>query len=463
MCASVVLAAWTVGAGAVARVGETDYETLADAAKAGGDIRLVADVEVSRFSVLASMTTRLDLAGHAITGTDPDLPAIYVVGKLVIDDTVGGGRITHKGPAQVNTAAISNSGELELAGGSICDCTGSRPAIGNANIFRMTGGMISNCVSDTTSAFENYGEFVLEGGTIIDCRGPNGAISNSGAHNNVPSKMRMTGGVIDNCGGTAEQPVIASMHELTISGGEFLNCGSNTVYNGRNGTLLVTGGRFSGGINSYRQKNMPKVEGGLFNDFARQSTPLADFMPPGYDCVANTDEATSNAYPWVVMKLYDIVLEPGQVAASVIADSEEAALASVGFYLTDQQAKMLNQARLIKKVASPNPDGTWTVSLAIDPNAEGYVPASAAVKVIADRLAEIADKGRSAGYLLTIPADCLTTSLYYWIDECAELGNPSGWTSYGRALATGRDLRFTLRRSESTSRYFTVRQSLSGK
>lgn len=103
-------------------------------------------------------------------GTDPDLPAIYVVGKLVIDDTVGGGRITHKGPAQVNTAAISNSGELELAGGSICDCTGSRPAIGNANLFRMTGGMISNCVSDTTSAFENYGEFVLEGGTIIDCR-----------------------------------------------------------------------------------------------------------------------------------------------------------------------------------------------------------------------------------------------------------------------------------------------------
>ena len=33
MCVCAVLAAWTVGAGAVARFGETDYETLADAAK----------------------------------------------------------------------------------------------------------------------------------------------------------------------------------------------------------------------------------------------------------------------------------------------------------------------------------------------------------------------------------------------------------------------------------------------
>lgn len=71
MCPCAVLAAWTVGAGAVARVGEADYETLADAAKAGGDIRLVADVEGSRFSVLASMTTRLDFADIRSWGRIP--------------------------------------------------------------------------------------------------------------------------------------------------------------------------------------------------------------------------------------------------------------------------------------------------------------------------------------------------------------------------------------------------------
>ena len=98
MFAAVTLGLMSAGASPVAKVGETEYETLDEAVAAGGEIRLVADATVEWLIVEEGESVTLDLAGHTLTGTRTDRATFYVNGgSLTIDDSVGGGRITHDG------------------------------------------------------------------------------------------------------------------------------------------------------------------------------------------------------------------------------------------------------------------------------------------------------------------------------------------------------------------------------
>ena len=105
-------------AGPVARIGEAEYATLEDAVAAGGEIRLLSDVALGSLLVPSGAEVTLDLAGHSLTGTQQDRATVVVYGRLTVDDSVGGGRITHEG-AVVSTkydtsyaSAIYNEGEL---------------------------------------------------------------------------------------------------------------------------------------------------------------------------------------------------------------------------------------------------------------------------------------------------------------------------------------------------------------
>ena len=138
MCAAFALGALSVGAGPVARIGETDYATLEEAVAAGGKIRLLSDVALDSLLVPSDAEVTLDLAGHSLTGTQQDQAAVVVHGSLTVDDSVGGGRITHEGAVVIAkkmtsyASAIYNDGELSLLGGVICDCVGDEATVWNA-------------------------------------------------------------------------------------------------------------------------------------------------------------------------------------------------------------------------------------------------------------------------------------------------------------------------------------------
>ena len=149
MLAAVALGLMSVGASPVAKVGEAEYETLDAAVAAGGEVRLVADATVECLIVEEDESVTLDLAGHTLTGTRTDRATIFVNGgSLTIDDSVGGGRITHEGAVTFGThiassaSAIANSGELVFLNGVIGECEGDKATVANRGSFYMSGGSL---------------------------------------------------------------------------------------------------------------------------------------------------------------------------------------------------------------------------------------------------------------------------------------------------------------------------------
>ena len=158
----------------------TYYATFADAVKgatSGGTVSANRGIAATEEVIIANKSVTLDLAGHTLTGTRSDRATIFVKGCLTIDDSAGGGRITHAGEVAYSghtassASAIANNGELVLLGGVICDCEGDGATVANYGRFYMSGGSISNCTGTVCGGVQNYGDFVMAGGAIEDCRG----------------------------------------------------------------------------------------------------------------------------------------------------------------------------------------------------------------------------------------------------------------------------------------------------
>ena len=147
MCAAFALGGLSTGAGPVARIGETDYATLDEAVASGGKIRLLSDVALDSLLVPSGAEVALDLAGHSLTGTQQDQAAVVVHGSLTVDDSVGGGRITHEGAVVIAkkmtsyASAIYNDGEFSLLDGVICDCVSEDSTVWNAGNRHVGGGL----------------------------------------------------------------------------------------------------------------------------------------------------------------------------------------------------------------------------------------------------------------------------------------------------------------------------------
>ena len=464
MLAAVALGLMSAGASPVAVVGEAEYETLDAAVAAGGEIRLVADATVECLQIGSGVTVTLDLAGHTLTGTRTDRATIFVEGSLTIDDSVGGGRITHDGVVMFGThiassaSAIANNGELVLLNGTICECEGDKATVANRGSFYMSGGSISNCTGTVCGGVQNYGDFVMAGGAIEDCRGRYGAIANNGGHNNVSATMLMTGGLITRCYSAEDTWVIYGALSLTITDGTIDDCGERTLGGARSGdTIVITGGRFAGGIPTGASANSATITGGVFSQSVYESVIWNRVLPLGYACVANTDDLTAGDYPWTVERVFTPIT-PGETVKGVVAADETAALVAVRVNITERDALLTNQERLIRKVATREADGTWTVSLELDTSAEGYVDPKVTLAAVVEQLNKIAQTTSARQTDITLPASALTVGLYYWIEESADLGG--GWTKIGCQIAKGTGLTYALYGADGQSRFFRIGQSL---
>ena len=467
MVAAIALGLMSAGARPVAKVGEAEYETLDEAIAAGGEIRLVADATVEWLQIGSGVTVTLDLAGHALAGTRSDRATIFVNGgSLTIDDSVGGGRITHNGEvinnghvaSEATAVSICNYGEFVLLNGVICDCVGDGSTIKNRGKFYMSGGAISNCTGTVCGGVQNHGDFVFAGGAIVDCRGQYGAIANNGAFNNVPATMLMTGGLIARCYGTDEGPTVYSAYAMMIEDGIFGDCGEKMVFGNRAGSVVITGGRFAGGVFAQGSgRGFVQVSGGLFTQSAYEMTDFRNVLVLGCTCVANTDDLTAADYPWRVERVFE-PLAPGDVAKGIVAAASSAACEKVHVNLTDRDAKRYGQEKLIRKVAVRNADGTWDVSLDVDTSADGYVEVSVATAALAGQLAAVPAAEPGTPLRFVLPASTLTKGLYYRIEECMDVGSP--WKMLDCQLATGKDQSYPLYGLDCKARFFRVCQSL---
>ena len=464
MAAILISAKVSVWADPVAKVGETEYETLDAAVAAGGEIRLVADATVDCLIVEEGDSVTLDLAGHTLTGTRSDRATIFVKGSLTIDDSAGDGRITHEGEVAYSghtassASAIANNGELVLLGGVICDCEGDTATVANRGSFYMSGGSISNCTGTVCGGVQNYGDFVMAGGAIEDCRGRYGAIANNGGHNNVSATMLMTGGLITRCYSTEDVWVVYGAFSLTIVDGIFDDCGERTLGGARLAdTIVITGGRFAGGIPTGASGNAATITGGVFSQSVYESVIWNRVLSLGYACVANTDDLTARDYPWTVERVFSPIA-PGETVKGIVAADEAAALAAVRVSITDRNALSTNQERLIRKIAVLEADGTWTVSLELDTTAEGYVDPKVTLAAVVEQLNKIAQTTSARQTDITLPANVLTVGLYYWIEESSDLGGE--WTKIGCQIAKGAGLTYYLYGADGQSRFFRIGQSL---
>ena len=212
MAIGVTTMAWATETAAekVAKVGETEYATLADAVAAadGKTVQLLTNVTAS-ITIENGKTVTLDLNGKTLTNED------------------GKHTITNNGTLTIVDSSAEKSGKVD-------NVTHARAAIVNYGVTVLNGGTFERSQEKGTYSpytnggnsfytIANYGKMEINAGvTVYNKGGYSSMIRNGGEKVN---------GVTPVC-------------ELTINGGTF-NGGINTVKNDEGGVLVVNGGNFS--------------------------------------------------------------------------------------------------------------------------------------------------------------------------------------------------------------------------
>ena len=165
----------------VAKIGDTEYATLADAieaAKDGKTVTLLADItSVGKpVTVPADVTATLDLNGHTlkVSKYTTEKDQVLVEGSLTLTDSVGTGKVCsdYTGTAG-RVVSVSGSGSLQLDGGTIT--TEGMEKSGTA-VY-----VAANC------------KFTMSGGTVYaDAKRNNNAVKLT----NAKASMEMRGGTI---------------------------------------------------------------------------------------------------------------------------------------------------------------------------------------------------------------------------------------------------------------------------
>ena len=178
----------------VAKIGETSYETLAEAvvaAENGAVVTMTADVALANGITVAGKALTLDLNGKTVSGVCNSSQSclVYVENNanLTVKSGATGGKLTFAAgtsnvgwTVDVKGALVLQSGTIELTGGwSIGYAVDVRPNAWGA-------------------AYENPTVFTMEGGELISSDGAvRVASSSSPIHKDVSASFVMNGGRID--------------------------------------------------------------------------------------------------------------------------------------------------------------------------------------------------------------------------------------------------------------------------
>lgn len=229
----------------VAAIGETKYETVADAIAAASDgetVKLLADAtqEGAQLVIPVDKKLTLDLNGQTLkvskytktkaqvsvcgtlTVTDSSMNQLGVIcsdytgtsGIVVQVDgqlTMEGGTITTEGMAKAgNAVKVSPGGTVEMTGGTIrCDAKRANRAINVSGNFTMTGGSVvadkgDGSESSIYAVFGNYssgvaisGTSVVSGPEAVNVSSANATITGGRFTGKITVKKGVSGGTFD--------------------------------------------------------------------------------------------------------------------------------------------------------------------------------------------------------------------------------------------------------------------------
>ena len=302
----------------VAKVGETEYATLAEAvknAKTGDTIVMTADADISEtgLSIVSDKDITLDLNGHSLKAANTNAGNIKVLGTLTLTDStdtakngtgrgkvytetsyiygsqdkvliaaIDGGKFimesglidaasfttdnTNKGQFAVSVQNENDNAAVIINGGKIK--AGWYAVTGNGNDTSYSGDItVNGGILESTADYAIYhphaGTTTINGGTVYGAAG--GVSLNRG-------KLVVNGGTITSKGtgatgdwgdGTGKQDAAAinvnakyDKTSVEIKGGKITAENDAIVLtNGRDGTIAVSGGTFSSDISKYCEKN----------------------------------------------------------------------------------------------------------------------------------------------------------------------------------------------------------------
>ena len=218
----------------VAKVGNTKYETLADAvrlAAKGKTVTLIDDLDISAtgLMVAANKTITLDLNGHTLKAANTNTGNIMVFGKLTLCDSTDTAKNgTGTGKVLTDTPYIYNKQDKVLI------------AAMDGGTFTMESGLI-----DTASSIEdndNYGQFAVS----VQNENADATVIINGGHIKAGWYAVAGNGTDVNYNGN-----------ITVNGGILESVADYAIYHPHAGTTTVNGGVIfgaAGGISINRGK-----------------------------------------------------------------------------------------------------------------------------------------------------------------------------------------------------------------
>ena len=267
--------------------GYTEW-TSTDSLPTSGTYRLTDNVTIKpTFFEYATVTRSLvlDLAGHTVTVSDEgDGNYAYFVNSsnasLVIEDSVGGGKITNAGTTDRMLTLIQvNNGSFELKGGTLENTSsmGYAVFINSSAQLTMTDGEIKNTVNGGYAVYINgTAGFTMEGGKVTQ----ESTYSSSAAiyANNSATSVSISGGeVVSNSMG-----VYAAFTPVSVTGGTFQT--ESHAFQTRNTTIEPAAGK-TVSVDS---------EGAVFYTFSESNNKIVDgeFTAPALTKSYTQEEAS---------------------------------------------------------------------------------------------------------------------------------------------------------------------------
>lgn len=145
-----------------------------------------------------SKVLTLDLNGHTITLEGNANLYIQVNGRLIIEDSAGGGMIVNTTGAGSSNEMIYSAGSFVLRGGTVKNLASGSHALflnSSADGSILGGGIVDEAGSDSTVMVNSNASLVFSDGSIV-----NNSAHASAIYLNTNSKFTMTGGSIESAG-----------------------------------------------------------------------------------------------------------------------------------------------------------------------------------------------------------------------------------------------------------------------
>ena len=292
--------------------GYTDW-THDDSLPTSGTYRLTTNVTIKpTFSDYATVKSSLvlDLAGHTVTVSDEaGGDYAYFVNSsnasLVIEDSVGGGRITNAGTTdRMSTLIQVNSGSFELKGGTLENTSSMGYALhlNSSSTATLSGGTVVNTASGGHAAFVNSSARL----TMTDGEIKNTVDGGHAVYINTTAGFTMEGGTVTQESTYSSSAAIYSNSRetpISISGGE-VESKSMGVY-AAFAPVSVTGGAFRTDSYAFQTRyatiapaegNTVSVdsEGAVFYTFSESENQIVD---GNFTAPALTKSYTQNDQP----------------------------------------------------------------------------------------------------------------------------------------------------------------------